>query len=411
MGNSYQVLREELITITTLGNFDIRYKDKSLLKSLGRSYKILDLLKYFISFKGKKLLPENIISNLSDDTEYQDPKNVLRTQIFRLRKILKKIESEIGIGDYIFDISLCNGYYIFQTSENCVVDSELFEEKISQGNRLLSVDSIKAAEAYKDAIFLYKGDYLGKASYNDWIIPIRNRYNRIYLQTTIKLMELLKSDEKYNSIIELCESIQMIEPLDEALNIHYMESLLKTGQVKQAMSYYEYITHKLYKDLGIKPSTAMKNIYRKIQIENEEKIESDLFFIEKRLMNDEGAGALFCDIDYFKFIYNLERRKSKRKDILSYVGLITIIKIDNKKHFDNELKDIMLSIKEILLKSLRKGDVFSFWNDSQIVVILSEIEQCNIDIVEKRIQREFENALLGKEYNLKFKFRRIIANE
>ncbi|NLM04855.1 MAG: response regulator receiver protein, partial [Clostridiales bacterium] len=68
--------------ITTLGNFDIKIDEKSILEDFGRSYRILRLLHYFLTFKNKRLLPECIIDNLYGDSESFDPKNMLRAQIF-----------------------------------------------------------------------------------------------------------------------------------------------------------------------------------------------------------------------------------------------------------------------------------------------------------------------------------------
>ena len=74
--------------ITTLGEFDIKADGQSILKDSNRMYKIYRLFEYFLTFRNKKLLPETIIDNLLSDSESDDPKNMLRTQIFRLRKIM-----------------------------------------------------------------------------------------------------------------------------------------------------------------------------------------------------------------------------------------------------------------------------------------------------------------------------------
>lgn len=205
----------------------------------------------------------------------------------------------------------------------------------------------------------------------------------------------------------------MIEPYEEVLNIFYMEALLKTGQTKQAMSHYEYITYKLYKELDIKPSHSMERIYKKIQTENEEKEISDLFFIEKRLVEqlEEWEGALFCDIDYFKFLYNLERRRGIRYGANSCLCLITISCSDNIDPPSDKLNWAMDKLKQVLLFRLRKGDVFSFWNQSQVIAILSEIERDNLTMISKRIEKSFKDKVKDHLFVLQFKFRSIISTK
>lgn len=111
-----------MLEIKTLGDFDIRLDDKSILKTGKRATKALDLLKYFIANKDRKLSPESIIEIQWGNSNSEDPKNVLRTQIFRLRKDL----NEMGLmyradkEDY-FSLAFENGYYIFRMSAECKV--------------------------------------------------------------------------------------------------------------------------------------------------------------------------------------------------------------------------------------------------------------------------------------------------
>lgn len=409
MEKSLEEVCEDRIEVITLGNFDIKIRGDSIIDKLGRSYKILGLFKYFISFKGKKLLAETIIDHALEYNSSSNPKNVLRTQILRLRKILEEIRKEVKCDNTLFNIEFSNGYYVFNTCERCKMDYEIFEEKIFHANKLLSIDKLEAIQKYKEAVYMYKGEYMGEGSYGDWIIPIRNRYNRIYLQTIIKLIEHLKSEEDYSTIIEVCEIGISVQPFEEVLHIYYMEALLKIGQIKQAMSHYEYTTYKLYKDFGIKPSMAMKDIYRKIQIENEEKVVTDLFFIEKRLKDTDFKGAMYCDLEYFKFLYNLEKRKSDRNNTDTFIALITLDCImDNKSEV--ELRQAKNVLKNILLKRLRKGDVFTFWNENQSIVMFSNLKETCLHKIEFRIERAFEEEVLCAQWNLRFRFNKILSN-
>ena len=70
------------IEVLTLGDFDIRINKKSVLRKSSRVSKNLELLKYFITYKNKKLVPETIVEALWKEEEIVDPKNLLRTQIF-----------------------------------------------------------------------------------------------------------------------------------------------------------------------------------------------------------------------------------------------------------------------------------------------------------------------------------------
>ena len=231
--------KDRILRIYTLGDFDLRIGNQSIFEDKKRSYKIFELLKYFITFRNRKLLPETIIENLLSENEFSDPKNVLRTQIFRLRQALKKIiPKDIDESEY-FNISFTNGYYILYLGKLVALDIADFEKFIADGDRVREKNTNEAIRLYKEAIKLYKGNYLSESSYSVWIIPIRNYYERLFIKTLFKLIEILKEKEDYLSIIELCEQVIIIEPYEEALHIYMMEAMLKVGQVKNAMSHYE----------------------------------------------------------------------------------------------------------------------------------------------------------------------------
>jgi len=150
--------------VHTLGDFDISFGGQSLLKESSRSYKLYKLFEYFITFRGRKLLPETIIENLWQSNESNDPKNVLRTQIFRLRQIFKKIlPKDIDESKY-FNISFSNGYYCFEIGELAILDVAEFEKYIRQGDSKKSENIDDAVKLYKKALKLYKGAYLSENS-------------------------------------------------------------------------------------------------------------------------------------------------------------------------------------------------------------------------------------------------------
>lgn len=168
--------KQGVVEILTFGGFDIRYNGSSLLDDMGRSYRILDLLKYFVSFKGRKLLPDTIMNDLWEQEDFNDPKNVLRTHIFRLRKMLEHLQRKTGISEVLFDIYFSNGYYIFNVGKKCIIDYEIFEMIIDKADKNRESGYLDA-KGYRQAIFLYRGEYMEGRNCGDWIIPIRNRYN------------------------------------------------------------------------------------------------------------------------------------------------------------------------------------------------------------------------------------------
>ena len=69
---------------------------------------------------------------------------------------------------------------------------------------LMQLNSIKGH------LMLYKGDYLSEDAYNEWIMPVRNYYHRIYMDIIGKLTKLLKHYGRTKDILKVCEEALMI---------------------------------------------------------------------------------------------------------------------------------------------------------------------------------------------------------
>lgn len=399
-----KVSKKPILQICTLGDFDVKIGSQSVFSDKYRSYKIFHLFQYFITFRNRKLLPETIIETLWSDKEFNDPKNVLRTQIFRLRKTLKMIIPKDADESEYFHIVFTNGYYIFYLGELAVLDIEELEKRISEGDKAREEDKDEAIKLYKEAIRLYKGNYLMENSQSIWLIPIRNHYNRLYIKTLFKLIDLLKDKENYSYIIELCEEAIVIEPYEEALHIYLMEAMLKVGQVRNAMSHYEYISSVMSREMGIKSSQGLKNVYRKIQSYYDEKNETDIKNIKVKLEESVIDGALLCDSDYFKFLFNVQRRKGLRDENPGFISLITLKFDDMNGYGGEELNKITKIMTGVLKKSLRKGDVFSFWNDTQILIMLNGAKENSLKEIETRIWRNFNSIVKTNICDISIKF-------
>ena len=390
------------LNILTFGNFDIRDDEQSLLKEASRTYRLYKLFQYFLTFRNKKLLPETIIENLWQDNESNDPKNMLRAQIFRLRQLIKSMLPDDVDESLYLSINFTNGYYCMEIGDRVTLDIEEFEDSIKEGDKNRFIDVGKSIECYKKAIHLYNGAYLSENSYEVWLVPIRNYYSRIYLKTLFKLIEMLKEKEYYEAIIEICEEAIIIEPYEEVIHIYIMESMLKLGQIKNALSHYDYISVVLEKEMGVKSSSALRDVYRKIQESFEDKGEVDIQSIEKKLEDNEPEGALLCDSDYFKFLYNMQKRKSLREENSDIMSLITY-NGKNKKDAD-ELNKWTKIMTQVLESSLRKGDAFCIWNETQILVMLHEVMGNGLEKIENRIKRNYQNSSKGYAADIIIKF-------
>ncbi len=371
------------MNIKTLGVFDISLNGKSLIKKGTRTYKINKLLQYFIAFRNRKILPETIIENLFPEDEYTDPKNTLSTQIFRLRKAIKNVIPEGEDESKYLTINSTNGNYILEVGEKVDIDVDKFEELIKQGDEKLSKDRDEALETYYKALEIYEGMFLSENGYEVWLTPVRNYYNRLYIKVTFQTIEILKEKEKYDTITRTCEKALNYEPYDEDIHICLMESMLKQGQFTSVLNHYEYVVNLLNKEMGISSSPKLDKFYKKIKSTISEKRKMTIMDFLSRIELDEPEGAMQCDFSDFKVIVDSQRRKGERNSEDDYISIITL----EYEGEDTSVPEFWSQgMIKILKNSLRKGDVFTIWNDKQILVLLHEVKQQALILIEKRFR-------------------------
>jgi len=388
--------------IHTLGEFDIKADGQSIFKQSSRTYKLFKLFEYFLTFRNKKLLPEAIIDNLLSDSESDDPKNTLRTQMFRLRKVLKSFLPENESESKYFSINFTNGYYCLEIGENTLIDVDEFEKIIKQADMEQEYNIEIAAELYLNALKLYKGMYLSDNAYEVWLVPTRNFYHRLYLKTLFKLIEIYKESNELEQIISLCEEALLIEPYEESIHINLMEAMLKQGQQKSALNHFDYAVNLLEKEMDSKPSTSFMEMQGKIQNYNAKKEVIEIGNVSMDLEDGNMYGAMQCSIESFKFLFNIQKRKSLRSDESDYICIINTNQ--NKNKSTKELSDLFRN-------SLRKGDVFTFWNQNQVLLMLHDVQGDGIKKIENRIYNNLKTYTKLNRNDVNMTFQSLMAEK
>lgn len=389
-----------MVEIITLGDFDIIVDGSSITDYIASQKRLLKLLKYFLIHNEIKLLPENIIEDLWGDEDFKNPLNMLRTQISRLRRITDIEDKSL---ETFFDIKYVNGYYIFELLEDCVVDFINFEKSLERDFLDIQRDIEKDFLSFRDLILTYKGSILKEMQDEEWLVPIRSRFARMYVKGLTYYIEHLKENFLYSEIIHVCEKAIQIKPYEEIIHLSFMEALVNLDQHSYALIHYEYFTKKLYNDLGIAPSKSLTQLYKKIKNnESDSNEDVDLNKIDRRLVKKfDYGGVIFCDVEYFTFIYNYERRnKDRRLDKTRSVGIgiITLYSREYMQLTQKELNRGMDVLKYVLLNSFRQGDVVAKWNDNQMVILLDGLREEHIKVIVDKINNVFNK--IRKDMNV-----------
>ncbi len=373
------------LEIFTLGQFVVRRGSDIISGENKRSYRIWELCKYFITKRDKPTYSETIMEDLWPDRDYSDSKQALRTQIYRLRMLLDRKDTP----EEYSCITFSGGAYALNKNTGYWLDAQEFESLYNEAVHTTLKNPNSAIEKYKKAASLYKGDYLPEISYAEWVIPVRNYYNHLYIQLVLDLTALLHDQERNDEIIEVMENAFLIEFFEEEFHFRYLRALIAAGRQRQAQSHYEYTSSVFYREMGIEMSSSMRDLYRNILFQNNS-VNRDLHLVQNSLYEvPESDGAFLCTSDVFRYLYNLEVRRNERTGQSVFLGMLTLTWPPSDNEDLITMRNDMHCLEETLLNSLRKGDVVCRWNESQYLILLPEITLENTDLVMRRIKFNF----------------------
>lgn len=375
--------------ILTFGKFDIIKNEKSILidnaSGVMASKKLWILFKFMLTHQNKNFTPEQLVDQLWMNESYADPRSTIRRQMHRLRQAL----GESGQEKSLNTIQFSNGYYKWHSDLKIEVDCIEFESLIKDAESALKLDDdTNALNHFLKALSFYSGDYLPDLIEEHWVFPVRNYYRRLYLKAALSAIEILNKQNDYDRIIKVCQEAIQIDTYEELFHIHYMNALNAKGSQKQALSHYEYITGFYYREMGIKPSEALRQLYKNLlkTLPNIDDMSNAISLIDAHTPIEN---AFYCEPEVFKSIFELERRRSERSGVKTSVAVLNIAfdshwTIGQEKQFLNQLKIHLMT-------HLRKGDSFTAWNDNQIVVLLPTVDSEMMKQVIRRVLSGFQN--------------------
>lgn len=322
-----------------------------LSESHGRSRKVWELFKYLLVNHDRILLPEVIAEQLWPDRPYDDAKSVVRTLIHRLRSLL---------GEGVDLIKFTQGGYTFNRHQDLWLDITVFESSCRQAHQATKQGQMQeAVTLYRQGLALYQGDLLPECPYSDWLIPLRNHYRRLYLQSVAGLALLLKETRAYAEIVEEITRALLIDYFEEELHLILLEALLGEEKAAQAKWHYENVTSVFYREMGLKPSPAMKRMLRLIQ-EHDGDSGNVLDFSAFRVVmqsRQQAAGAFLCEPEFFNIIYTLESRRAERNGHPGLVALLAATSTDYSIDTAKTEQADLAALQEVLQDTLRKSDV------------------------------------------------------
>lgn len=394
----------DLLEIRTLGHFTVKYGTEVISEKSVRSKVLWELFKYLLTNRGSRLPADTVLETLWPEKEYADTGAAFKAQIHRLKKMLEEngLDEERHLA-----IVYTQGCYRLDLGSGCWLDAAVLDDLFDKADTLSTEQPREAMEIYQRLITLYKGDYLPEIS-SPWVFPDRNNYRRIFLKSVFNLDTLYRQEGMFAESIGLYEDALQIVPFEEELHIRYLQALMSAGKKGEARAHYENITSREYLETGTKPSMEMKDIYQLITHKSE-KVDMDLSNIHEMMVDRSKTDSGYvCPPDYFRFLYSLEKRRLERRGRTAFLGLLTVTRRNYKPLSLNMQEAAVAKLTEIVGKNIRKGDVYTQWNETQFLLLLPDLTRELGERVLKRIRNQFRKETAPEDLILRYKIKSLI---
>lgn len=372
------------LQVQMLGQFTLRYGDRTISDSDDRSRRVWSLLAYMLYNHGRSFAQEELIHLYwSNGEKSADPGNALKSIFHRIRTALDKLQP--GLGRLL--IRRKAGRYFWNNVIPLSLDIEDFEAHFHAAEAA-GDDDVRLAE-YQAALALYAGDPLPRMTDEIWTIPIVAYYHSLYTRTAAGAIELLEKQERTAEAVALCHQAIHIEPYQEDLYEHLMRGLLRTGDMKGAMSVYEEMSELLFAHFGVMPSETLRTLYRQAtRTVNDRTLTMDEVCSQLAEPAPHG-GAMVCEYDFFKILYRAEARSIARNGHPANICLLSVSGKDGEMLARRSLDPAMNNLQVLVQNNLRRGDVIARCSISQYIILLPQANYENSRMVADRLVSAF----------------------
>lgn len=249
------------LKIQLFGSFKV-WRDGELIPSEEwKMEKNKALLKILVSRPGHIFKRDKLIDLLWPDTDPEKAAATLRKRVSELRYIL---EPDLERGSESSYILTEREGYTFNAAVEYTSDVEEFGDNYDKARKLEGQGQYsEAIEKYKRAVELYAGDYLEEDRYQDWAIPVREKWEGVYLDLLAHLADCHARLGHYRQAIAYCRQILRKQKYREKVYRQLMLYYYAAGFQGEAINAYEQCRRAM-SELDVEVGSETVKLYQQI---------------------------------------------------------------------------------------------------------------------------------------------------
>ncbi|MBM3271276.1 MAG: winged helix-turn-helix domain-containing protein, partial [Candidatus Sericytochromatia bacterium] len=256
-----RAIQPGVLEIRCLGPFQLVSAGRVILPEAFKRRRSLTVLKILLARYGKPVHREELMEMLWPEQHPEESRKLLNSAIHYLRRSLAPA-GEAGREAFI----LRDGEsYAFDVTAAHRIDTVEFETSVREAARLESRDDAAgAAAACRQAIALYRGDFLEEDRWSDWCALEREYFRERLLSLLRTATDLHVAIGDLGAAEACCRRALQVDPVLEDVHRKLMAVLWHAGRRAEALKQFEECREVLVRELGIEPLAETRALARSI---------------------------------------------------------------------------------------------------------------------------------------------------
>ena len=367
------------IRLRLLGSFHVSVDGKPMTDVLAHSPKGIQLMQYLILSPTHSETTQTLTRAMWPDSDAVRPESALKTLISRLRTLMAQVSPALGEC-----LKTMRGGYQWVTQPGVSVDVEDFLEIARDLHGRIDVENDLQAHSFRRMMSIYSGRLLHDQEQPDWMKRHADEIHNLYLSVVEEALQKLQDANRMQQMVGICREALDADPLNSTLNLRLMDALVHAGREGEALQQYHYATelHSAAED----PASALDEYYSRM-LQSGRDLQHNLENLKNELLvGVDTPGALVCDRVVFGELFRLEQRSLERTESTITLGLAMLTGLEKSPW---QLDAAMTGLVNVMVARLRRGDVITRLNATQVAFLLPHATEADAITVADRLKRSF----------------------
>ena len=390
---------KSILQVNMFGGLAITYEGKNISIGKNKTAKYVQLLEIVWLSGDAGIQKEQLTSILYDREEQSNLSNSFNNLIYQLHKQIKKS----GLPDYDYVV---NRDGIFFADDEIEIDSDVLRFVHNIEAARAAEDEAEMISLYRAAFDEYKSEVLPELATQEWLIIKSVQYQKMYAEAVVALGSYYEKKKDYETMLRIYKKAAELYPDDE-WQIGEINALIGMDAFKEAYAVYDETVRYYTDELGVTPSNDLLECYDKMsrQITN---TPGKILQIRDGILEHRGAvagdddGAYDCSFPSFIDAYHILSRNMERTGYSVFMMLCTLVDYEGKMiRNQDKLRARSQALWEAIHDTLRQGDTFTKYSNSQFLILLVGTSQEDCDIIYRRINKRLKE-IAGSRADFKY---------